>query len=190
MHDGGLGQFGRGEEAGHQHTVGTEHPGRLGHGGNRVGRELQGVHGGDYVEPGGGEPGGGEPGGGEPGGGEPGGGEPGGGEPGGVGARVAEGQVLQVGQAQVGARFGRGGQREHPGNDIDAADAGATLVGQAQHQPGAAADVEQPAAMETTHRVCRSVEHRLEQRPVVRLGITRPGLRIAAPQPLLDQRGR
>ncbi len=61
----------------------------------------------------------------------------------------------------------------------------AALARQHERQAAAAADVEHARAV--AH--LRGVEHRLEQRPVVRLGEVGPRLRIGAPQPALDGGG-
>ena len=95
---------------------------------------------------------------------------------------VAERQRLHVALAQVGAWEPVPGDLEQARADVHSGRDRTALLGQDQGEPGAAAHVEQPGA---PAYLCR-VEHRLEQRPVVRFGQVRPGLRVGAPQAALD----
>ena len=95
---------------------------------------------------------------------------------------VTERQGLHVTFAQFGLREPVAGYAEQPGADVKAAGRRAALGGQDEGEPGAAAHVEHARARADA----RGVEHRLEQRLVVRLGQVGPGARVGTPQPALD----
>ena len=147
VHDGALGAFGRGEQAGHHAAAGTGDAGRLAQRFLRVAGELERVDAGHRVERG-----------------------------------VAERQVFHVAFAQVSVGQPAAGDVEEAGADVQAGGDGAEIFGQHEGEAGAAAHVEQAR----TRAGSRGVQDRLEQRPVVRLGQVRPGLRVGAPQAALD----
>jgi len=150
VHDGALGAFGRGEQAGHHAAARTGDAGRLAQRLLGVAGELERVDAGHRVERG-----------------------------------VWVGQRFQVAFTQVSVGQPVAGDAEEAGADVQAGGDGASLFRQHQGKAGAAAHVEQAG----TRADAGGVQDRLEQRPVVRLGQVRPGLRVGAPQAALDLRG-
>ena len=98
---------------------------------------------------------------------------------------VTERQGLHVAVAQVGPGQPLAGDTQQARADVQAAGHRTAPGGQLEREPRAAPHIEQAG----TRAGVRRVEHRLEQRLVVRLGQVRPGPRVGAPQPALDLRG-
>ena len=95
---------------------------------------------------------------------------------------VVERQRLHVAVAQVGAGEPVAGYAQQAWADVQAVWRRAALGGQDEREAGAAAHVEHASARADAG----GVEHRLEQRLVVRLGQVRPGTRVGAPQAALN----